>query len=85
MHRTLSLDYAVVVAGSIEVILESGEKRVLSVGDTLVQRGTMHQWRNPSDTEWCRMVVVMMPIDDLVVGGKNLETEFRIPGKPVRI
>lgn len=81
MHRTLSVDYATVVEGSVELILESGESRVLKAGDTIVQRATMHQWKNASQTEWCRMTVVMMPIEEFVVDGKKLEQEFRIPGK----
>jgi quercetin dioxygenase-like cupin family protein len=81
MHRTLSVDYATVISGSIELILESGESRILKAGDTIVQRATMHQWKNPSATEWCRMSVVMMPIEEFVVNGKKLEQEFRIPGK----
>lgn len=81
MHRTLSIDYATVIEGSIELILESGENRVLVAGDTVVQRGTMHQWKNASQTEWARMSVVMMPIEDFVVNGKKLEQEFRILGK----
>jgi hypothetical protein len=67
----------------MELILESGEKKLLKVGDTMVQRATMHQWRNPSSTEWCRMVCVMVPIEEgFEIGGKKAETEFRIPGKP---
>jgi len=79
MHRTLSVDYGVVVEGSIELTLESGESRILERGDTVVQRATMHQWRNRSETEWCRMVFVMMPCEDLVVNGETLKQEFRIP------
>jgi len=81
MHRTLTVDYGVVVAGEIELTLESGEKRHLRTGDTLVQRATMHQWRNPSETEWCRIVFVLVPIEEgSSVKGKVLEEEFRRPG-----
>jgi len=81
MHRTLTVDYAVIVAGEIELTLESGEKRLLRTGDTIVQRATMHQWRNPSQTEWCRMVCVMVPIEEgSSVNGNVLEQEFRRPG-----
>jgi quercetin dioxygenase-like cupin family protein len=83
MHRTLSVDYATVIEGTIELILESGESKTLKAGDTIVQRATMHQWKNPSQTEWCRMTCVMMPIEEFVVNGKKLEQEFRIPGKSV--
>jgi quercetin dioxygenase-like cupin family protein len=80
-HRTLSLDYGVIVEGEMELILENGEKKLLKAGDTVVQRATMHQWRNPSQTEWCRMIAVMVPIESgFRVGEKVAETEFRIPG-----
>jgi quercetin dioxygenase-like cupin family protein len=77
MHRTISVDYGVVISGEVELILESGEKRILKAGDTVVQRATMHQWRNLSKTEWCRMLFVMMPAKELVVAGKQLEEEYR--------
>lgn len=82
MHRTLTVDYGVIVAGEIELTLEGGEKRVLRAGDTVVQRATVHQWRNTSETEWARMVFVMVPIEGgTSVGGKVLEEEWRIPGR----
>jgi quercetin dioxygenase-like cupin family protein len=77
MHRTISVDYGIVLSGEVELSLESGEKRILRAGDTVVQRATMHQWRNLSETEWCRMVFVMMPATELVVAGKTLTEEFR--------
>lgn len=81
MHRTLTVDYGVILSGEIELTLESGEKRLLKTGDTIVQRATMHQWRNPSSTEWCRMVFVIAPIEEgTSVKGKVLEQEFRRPG-----
>jgi glyoxylate utilization-related uncharacterized protein len=82
MHRTLTLDYGVVVAGSVELILESGERRIMKQGDTIVQRATMHQWRNAGgDGEWCRMVWVQLPIQDFDVNGKKLEEEYRRPAQ----
>src|ERR1700748_2610708 len=35
MHRTLSVDYGTVVAGEVELVLDSGEKRTLKQGDTV--------------------------------------------------
>ena len=46
MHRTMSLDYGVVLQGEVELLLDSGEVRLLAAGDVAVQRGTMHAWRN---------------------------------------
>jgi len=59
MHRTVTLDYCVVLKGEIVLILEGGKEVVLKEGDTLVQRGTMHAWLNKTD-EWCRVLVVML-------------------------
>lgn len=78
------MDYGIVTAGEIELTLDSGESeevRVLRTGDTMVQRATMHCWRNVSETEWCRMVFVMMPVEEVVVGGKVLEEEYRFDFK----
>jgi len=72
MHRTVSLDYGVVLEGEIEAILDSGETRLLKRGDVCVQRGTMHAWRNPSETEWCRMLFVLQPCKPLEVKGEVL-------------
>ena len=51
IHRTVSLDYGVVLEGEIEVMLDLGELRLLKCGDLAVQRATMHTWRNTSSTE----------------------------------
>ena len=40
MHRTQSLDFGVVLEGEIELVLDSGETRLLKRGDVAVQRGT---------------------------------------------
>ena len=43
MHRTATVDYAVVVKGEIYAVMEKGET-LLRAGDVLVQRGTNHSW-----------------------------------------
>jgi len=48
MHRTLTVDYAIVLEGEIVAMLDEGET-VLRAGDILVQRGTSHAWANRSD------------------------------------
>lgn len=48
MHKTDSVDYAVVVKGEIYAVMEAGEV-LLRAGDTLVQRGTVHGWSNRTD------------------------------------
>ena len=73
MHRTESIDYGVVLEGTIELVLDSGETRVMRRGDVCVQRGTMHAWKNISqNNEWARMMFVLVSADKVVVGGKEL-------------
>ena len=75
MHRTQSLDYGIVLEGSILSVLDSGETVLLRRGDVMVQRATMHAWRNPSETEWARMIFCLQDCQPLFVGGKRLGEE----------
>lgn len=43
MHRTATVDYAIVLKGEIHAVMEEGET-LLRAGDILVQRGTNHSW-----------------------------------------
>jgi len=70
MHRTVSLDYGCVLEGEVELLLDSGEKRIMKRGDVAVQRGTMHQWINSSKTEWTRMLFVLQESKPLKLAGK---------------
>ncbi|HEX3803479.1 MAG TPA: cupin domain-containing protein [Solirubrobacteraceae bacterium] len=47
-HQTDSVDYAVVVAGEIDLVLDDQTVH-LQAGDTLVQRATAHDWINNGD------------------------------------
>jgi len=58
MHRTQSLDFAIVVSGEIYLVLDDSET-LLRVGDTVIQCGTNHAWSNRSDKP-CRMAFVML-------------------------
>jgi hypothetical protein len=48
MHRTKTLDYAVVIEGEVVLILEDSEV-ILKKSDVVVQRGTNHAWENRSE------------------------------------
>jgi mannose-6-phosphate isomerase-like protein (cupin superfamily) len=48
MHRTRTLDYAVVIEGEVVLILDDSEV-VLKKGDVVIQRGTDHAWENRSE------------------------------------
>lgn len=71
MHRTQSVDYGIVVEGQIESVLDSGEVQLMGRGDVMVQRATMHAWRNPSKTEWARMIFVLQDCKPLYIGGER--------------
>jgi hypothetical protein len=72
MHRTQSLDYGIVIAGEIELVLDSGDRQLMRPGDIAVQRATMHSWKNPSGSKWARMTFVLQDCEKLVVGGEVL-------------
>lgn len=78
MHRTQSLDYGLVLEGSMEMILDSGETRLMHRGDVAVQRGTMHAWKNASTTEWARMFFVLQDCQEVVLNGKPLGEDLGI-------
>jgi len=59
MHRTETIDYAIVMSGEIVMLLDEGEV-VLRAGDILVQCGTNHAWVNRSNAP---AVVVFVLID----------------------
>ncbi|KAF3767550.1 hypothetical protein M406DRAFT_345500 [Cryphonectria parasitica EP155] len=73
MHRTQSVDYGIVTAGSIIAGFDSGEEHLMQTGDVCVQRATMHSWRNPSDTEWARMIFCLQDAKPLFVGEERLK------------
>jgi quercetin dioxygenase-like cupin family protein len=44
-HKTDSIDYAIVLSGELYMQLDEGEVH-LKPGDTVIQRGTIHNWVN---------------------------------------
>jgi quercetin dioxygenase-like cupin family protein len=73
MHRSNSIDYGIVLSGALELELDGGDVARLGPGDIVVQRGTNHLWRNPSATEWCRIVFVLIEASPARVNGVDLE------------
>lgn len=76
MHRTRSLDYGIVIHGTVEAILDSGEKRIMKAGDVCIQRGTSHAWRNTSDTEWARIAFVLQDCQAINRQGESLKEDL---------
>ncbi len=46
MHKTNTVDYAVIYGGEMWLELDDGETLHLNRGDVVVQNGTRHVWRN---------------------------------------
>lgn len=58
MHRTETLDYAVVLSGEIDLLLDDQDVH-LKAGDVVIQRGTNHAWSNRSNKP-CRMLYILI-------------------------
>jgi mannose-6-phosphate isomerase-like protein (cupin superfamily) len=58
MHRTRSLDYAIIMSGEIDMLLDDGEVH-LKAGDVVVQQATNHAWVNRGK-EVCRIAFILM-------------------------
>jgi mannose-6-phosphate isomerase-like protein (cupin superfamily) len=58
MHRTETVDYAVVIEGELTLVLDDSEVE-LKVGSVVIQRGTNHAWANRSGKP-CRMLFVLI-------------------------
>ena len=72
-HRTDSIDYAVVMAGEIDMALDIGSVH-LKAGDVLVQRGTIHNWVNRG-SEPCVIAFVLISSQPVTAGGKTLAAQ----------
>jgi quercetin dioxygenase-like cupin family protein len=59
MHRTETVDVAVVLDGETWLLLDDGSETRMTAGDSIVQRGTNHAWANRSDRP-VRMVFVLL-------------------------
>ena len=73
VHRTDSIDYAVVISGEIDMELDDSAVH-LKAGDVLVQRGTIHNWVNRG-TESCIIAFVLIDAQPVEAGGKVLHAE----------
>ena len=58
MHRTRSVDYAIIMSGEIDMLLDDTEVH-FKAGDVLVQQGTNHAWVNRGK-ETCRIAFILI-------------------------
>lgn len=57
-HRTKSVDYAIILDGEIDMLMDDSEVH-LKTGDVLIQQGTNHAWVNNSGRN-CRVAFVLI-------------------------
>jgi mannose-6-phosphate isomerase-like protein (cupin superfamily) len=57
-HRTRTIDYALILEGEIDMLLDDSEVHV-KAGDVLVQQGTNHAWVN-NGTKPCRIAFILI-------------------------
>jgi uncharacterized cupin superfamily protein len=58
MHRTRTVDYAVILSGEIDMMLDETTVHV-KAGDVVIQQATNHAWVNRG-TQPCRILFVLM-------------------------
>ena len=61
MHATESVDYAIVIEGEIDMLLDDTEVH-MKTGDIMVQQGTNHAWVNNGDKP-CKIAFVLVDAD----------------------
>jgi mannose-6-phosphate isomerase-like protein (cupin superfamily) len=68
MHTTDTIDFEVVLEGTAVLELDDGAEVTLHPGDTVVQNGTRHRWKNPGDT-MARLAVFICGASHTAVSG----------------
>ena len=58
MHATETIDYALIMSGQIDMMLD-GETVTLKAGDVVVQQATNHAWINHGP-DICRIAFVLI-------------------------
>ena len=62
MHRTDTVDYAIILEGEIDMLLDDEDVH-LKAGDVVIQRGTNHAWANRYD-KLCRIAFILIDAVD---------------------
>ncbi len=73
MHRTETIDYAIVLAGEIDMEMD-GSTVKLKTGDVVIQRGTNHSWINRG-SETARIAFVLIDAKPLGIGQPRLRED----------
>ena len=79
-HRTRTIDYAIVLEGEIDMLLDDTEVHV-KAGDILVQQGTNHAWVNNSGKP-CRIAFILIDGKTPPAWSQGWKKQFRHPEAP---
>lgn len=75
MHRTETVDYAILLSGECDLELDDGKTVHMTQGDIVVQRGTMHAWVNNGAVP-CVFAFILIDADPVEAGGHSLTTHY---------
>src|SRR5690348_4597295 len=78
MHRTETLDYAIILSGECDLELDDGKTVHLKERDVVIQRGTMHAWIN-NGTAPCVFAFILIDAEPAEAGGETLRTHYPAP------
>lgn len=78
MHRTETVDYAILLSGECDLEFDSGEVVHMKAGDIVVQRGTMHAWVNNGAAP-AVFAFILIDAAPAEVGGQALTTHYPAP------
>jgi quercetin dioxygenase-like cupin family protein len=77
MHRTETIDYAILLSGTCDLELDDGAVLHLQPGDVVVQRGTLHAWVNRGPGP-CVFAFVLIDAKPAIAGGQELRTHYPV-------
>ncbi|MGC2413693.1 MAG: cupin domain-containing protein [Stellaceae bacterium] len=77
MHRTETLDYAILLSGECDLELDDGKTVHMKAGDICVQRGTMHAWV-PTGPGPAVFAFILIDADPVEMGGQKLTTHYPV-------
>jgi quercetin dioxygenase-like cupin family protein len=77
MHRTETVDYAILLSGECDLELDDGKSVHMTQGDIVVQRGTMHAWVNNGSVP-CVFAFILIDADPVEAAGKKLTTHYPV-------
>ena len=76
MHRTETLDYAILLKGECDLELDDGKTVRMKTGDICVQRGTMHAWVPTGGP--CTFAFILIDADPVEMAGQKLTTHYPV-------